>query len=246
MSSNRRILQTMLSPANNATRNNPHHNSSNAVRARLTKLIELRNAEQNETLPYSMTAASSDSSIYQFASDAGENLDILNSRGLLTKLGMQQVPAILCKELGAELYFNPECYPYFEYVTGSDNRDSKQHFATLLAMYACSPNATFISDAQRAAIDDYCEYNADSSVTFMVLTPILALGMLALLFLACNYRRDLLGVRVNSAAAASAPAVSHDPLTQRLLSEDQPSADARGDSHSREETPRRPIAMTLS
>ncbi len=244
MSSNRRILESMLSSDNNTTRNNPHSNHSNPVRARLSKLIEQRNAQQNDSLPFTMTTASSDSTIYQFASDAEENLDMLKSRDLLTDLDMQQVGSNFCKELGDELYFNSECYPYFSSAYGRDD-DPKLHLSTLLAMYGCSPNAT-LSDAQRATIDDYCKYNEfrDSSgqIIIPVLTTVLLIFCLATLGSIYYLRRtDSVARRDNSAIAGATAAASQDPLTRPLLASHQ--SNAADESHNQDAPPR--SGMTL-
>jgi hypothetical protein len=220
MSSNRRILESMLSSESNASRNDTHNNRSNPVRAKLARLIELRNAQQNDTLPFTLTAASSDNSIYEFASDAGRNLDVLKERGLLNNLGMQQVGSNLCNELGSELYSNSDCYPYVRYIFEDDNDDAKQHFSTLLAMYACSPNATALTDSQRGAIDDYCKYNDRSPINPW---PIIAsafaaflLGMGLIVFInRQRHNRDRAIAANYSATNAAIP--QSDPLREGLL-----------------------------
>jgi hypothetical protein len=216
MSSNRRILESMLSNETNASRNDPH-NSTNA-RARLARLLEARiqanNADQNTSLAYVMTAVSSDSSVYQFASDQGENLDEIRYRGLLENLDMQRAPASLCREPGDELYYNPDCYPYFRSVFRTRSDDAKQHFSTLLAIFACGANATALTQEQHDAIDEYCSYNESPVRLWEILMPISVVLVFSLAFLYVMYRRQN-NRALEANAAAAAP---QDPsLTHRLL-----------------------------
>jgi hypothetical protein len=222
----------MLSNETNATRNDPH-NSTNA-RVRLARLLEARiqanNAEQNNSFSYVMTTISSDSSVYQFASDAGENLDEVRQRGLLETLGMQRAPARLCVEPGAELYYNSDCYPYFRSIFRTNNDDAKQHFATLLAIFACGSNATALTQEQQDVIGDYCKYNDHSPVRLWeILTPV-ALVLVFSAILACIIsRRQNMNRALEASAAAAAPA-QDSSLTHRLLD----------DSNSAEQTEERP------
>jgi hypothetical protein len=182
-SSNRRILQSMLSNESNATRNDPHSNTSNPVRTRLASLLDNNTIPTNTPLPHRMTVAIPNGTVYQFASEKGGHLDAMSERNLLGQLGFTPVDSSLCEVPNELLYLNTDCYPYFKYHVGDRSNDDKRlALSTSLAMFACTSSTNPVTPEQQLAIDDYCKYN--DNVNPMTKYLPYALGPLLFIFVA--------------------------------------------------------------
>jgi hypothetical protein len=150
----------MLSNESNSTRNDPHSNSSNPVRARLANQLNNITTRTNTTLPHTMTVASPNGTVYQFASEKGGHLDAMSDRNLLGQLDFTPVDNSMCDEPNELVYLNSDCYPYFKYRVGDkSNNDKRMALSTSLAMFACTSESNPITSEQQIAIDDYCRYN---------------------------------------------------------------------------------------